>query len=280
MNPIQKPSSPFPVLQELQVLDHKWLVNTPWLWETKIHYVVTYALLLNAVTLILSLWSLVITPVISGIFTLIGLGFWLYHLWQFSIEQDRGEAGKKVAQKRFGIYFIGMFLLLLPNYLAYLVDTDFTQPIILLVMHNTLLAGIGAILVQLWKQIQTKLFIYTLVANALFATVLGLIINISSFFIVLIVALLIFGFPALISLITDVPKIKQFSVWKVIALASIQLYAPFLLSFVMGVFLIPFIQLLSSAVMLVGVAVAMYSYIAYVLPTFRSMHIHMQSLPR
>jgi len=287
MKTLKKRSLQLPFFDKLTALDHKWLVHAPWLWETRIHYVLVYALSLNFMTLVLLSITPAFTPFIVITFSLIGFGFWMYHLWQFSIEQDRGKTGKNIAQKRFGIYFISMFLFLLPSFLAlefqyqeWQGKLEHVSQLSFMLALNTLYAFIGAILIQVWKQIGIKMFIYTLVTNALMMACLGLMVNISAGFIVLIVALLIFGFPTLISLITEVPKIEKFSVWKVIALASMQFYSPFLLAFVMGVFMIPFVQLFSSFIFLLGILSALCIYIAYVLPTFRKMHIHIQSLPR
>lgn len=280
MKHIQKNESN--TLTPLKSLDQKWLINQPWLWETRIHHVLVYTLLVNITVIIGSLiignsWIIYMTGIVLS---LVGFGVWIYKLWQFSIEQDRGKTGDFVAQKRFGIYFLSMCLFIFPCIAPSFVESRGTTDTIILALSVACPAAVGAMLIQIWKQIHTKLFIYTLVWNALFITGTMVLINLSSFFIVLLVAAIIFSFPMLISLVTDVPKIKKFNSWKVIALASIQFYAPFLLSFVIGIFMIPFSQLFSGFVFVVGLFIAAFSYIAYVLPTFRQMHIHMQSLPR
>lgn len=284
MNALQKSSSKFPLSKPLQELDHKWLVNSPWLWETKIHYVIAYTICLNIAATIFTIFTPAIASVITSIFAILGFGYWMYSLWQFSIEQERGKAGKHIAQKRFGVYFGGVFLFLFPCIFSHelrLHYRDYYSPDLVYAFgSSTFFAGVGAILIQIWKQIHTKLFIYTLVVNAFALVGLALMINLSVFFVVILIALLIFGFPMLISLVSDVPTIRTFSTWKVIALASVQFYAPFLLSFVMGVFMIPFAQLTSGLIFFIAIAAAVAGYVSYVLPTFRQMHIHMQSLPK
>ena len=270
--------------QALNKLDQEWLINKPWLWETRIHHVLTYTLPLNLIVLLgcLTTGSIAIMHLIGIVFSLVGFGYWIYKLWQFSIEQDRGATGDFVAQKRFGVYFLSMALFIspavMPSFIGEILLND--GSFLYLFLSVTVPAAMGAMLIQIWKQIHTKLFIYTVVTNVLGVVGFTVLISLSSFFVVLLVAAIIFSFPMLISLVTDVPKIRKFSNWKVIALASIQFYAPFLLSFVIGIFMIPFSQLFSGLVFILGLGIAAFSYIAYVLPTFRQMHIHMQSLPR
>ncbi|MGB0524066.1 MAG: hypothetical protein ACPGJS_13945 [Flammeovirgaceae bacterium] len=273
----------------IHALDQKWLLNQPWLWETRIHYVLAFTIPLNVSVFLLALFTKAygVAQVVGGVFSVLGFCYWIYNLWQFSLEQDRGKTGDYVAQKRFGIYFLSVLLFTLPFCLPdtvnWLIHEGYGlrgSNVILMNVGAFFASAIGAVLIQIWKQIHTKLFILTVVANALLFVGFAILVSLSSFFIVLLVAVGIFSFPMLISLITDAPKIKKFSNWKVIALASIQFYAPFLLSFVISLFMIPFSQLFSGFVFLIGLGIAAFSYIAYVLPTFRQMHIHMQSLPR
>jgi len=269
-------------LSILKDIDRNWLLHKPWLWETRIHYVLAYTISLNIAIFILSLFgqSSELFTVIAAIFSLLGFGFWIYQLWQFSIEQDRGKVGAHISQKRFGIYGLSVFLFILPTITPSLLDYYHAEDLIFSLGSAGFFSAMGAILIQVWKQIHTKLFIYTVVTNLLGIVGLSLLISLSSFFVILLVAMLIFGFPMLISLISDVPQIRKFSNWKVIALASIQFYAPFLLTFVIGLFMIPFAEVFSGAFFILGLGIAAFSYIAYVLPTFRKMHIHLQALPR
>ena len=279
--------------------DRRLLLHRPWLWETRIVPLAFLSSLLCVLAVILtglqfgltaSLHSLSL-KVTFGLCALIGLGYWLYQLNQFSAEQERGNLSTRMQQKRFGLHWLGAALLLAPYQVPDLLITliwkraaDTAEPLSGLLIGSFCIA----VFIDLWKQIGLKNLIYTLIANALVWVILALIFNMMNR---IVAACLLLLSSAFIPFLLDqlfVATNGEFKRYKVMLSASLSLYIPillFTLSFPLLVFFsdnilkasIPFsiYQLILSSTLMCG-----FLFIHFCLPKVHKRFRYFMHLPR
>ena len=271
--------------------DQKCLVKLPWLWETRVHFVVVYAGLLNllvfGITCIFFLIDKVyqvhaLVPISLGVISVVGFGSWIYHLSRFNLEEGFGYKSDMIIKKRFLVYWLSILLFILPanipNLISLTIKGYFDSSFYLMV---EILTGsfIATMLLDIWKQVRNRQFIQTIIVNVLTFTGLIVLMDISLFFAVSLILISLFTLPILISSLGSMQETREYSVWKVIGVASFQFLSPFLLMLALSLVLIPLSLVGESFFMIMGV-LSCYSYYMYLLPKFSSIHAHFHALPR
>ncbi|MGB0524064.1 MAG: hypothetical protein ACPGJS_13935 [Flammeovirgaceae bacterium] len=275
----------------LKTYNQEWLVESPWLWETKSHYVAFYAGVLNVLVFASTcLYFLfgdeyqvhTLFPTSLGIVSFIGFGTWVYHLSRFNLEEGYGYKTDLIIKRRFLVYLACVLLFVFPAYLPNLMSLtvlgEFKDA-----FHGLLEVGVisfvTTMLLDIWKQVRNKQFLQTVVVNALTFTGIVLLMDISLFFVVLLTLVILFTLPILISSLGGLLETKEHQTWKVIGIASFQFLSPFLLMLAMCLVLIP-LSLLGELFFVSMAGVSSYIYLIYFLPRFNKIHAHFHALPR
>lgn len=271
--------------------DQQCLVKLPWLWETKVHFVALYAGLLNILVLGLTCCYFLIDSVYHvhnlisislGVVSFVGFGTWIYHLSRFNLEEGFGYKSDLIIKKRFLIYWLCILLFILPasipNLISLVIKGHFESASFL---SMSILVGsfIATMLLDIWKQVRNRQFIQTIIINALTFTGLIVLMDISLFFAVSLILISLFTLPILISSLGSMKETREYSIWKVIGVASFQFLSPFLLMLAFCLVLIPLSLIGQTFFMTMG-SISCYCYFTYLLPKFSSIHAHFHALPR
>ncbi|UTW62013.1 hypothetical protein KFE98_18685 [bacterium SCSIO 12741] len=105
----------------LQQIDHKLLINAPWLWQVKIHYHIWILLLVNLLLAAIAwVWPLHFDriPDLELLFALLFIlqatyfCFWVYRMLRFNSDKNFGRWKFYHAQIQFLLWFISIFLII------------------------------------------------------------------------------------------------------------------------------------------------------------------------
>ncbi|MFK7923407.1 MAG: hypothetical protein AB8H47_15700 [Bacteroidia bacterium] len=133
----------------LKRLDQSWLIKSPAVWATKVHYVGFFLLIVYGLA---SLWTAIV-PINTqdvpdpGIYfglpilpLLIGFGFWVYKVSQFKREKQFGkaESSKTVQEQAIYLLVIAMF-----SFIPLSLNYQMSQRVANMVSDDTLIAEIN-----------------------------------------------------------------------------------------------------------------------------------------
>lgn len=275
----------------LSEYNQKWLTTTPWLWETKIHYVVFYAGLFNLLVFASTCLSFCfadsygihfILPASLSILSTIGIGTWLYALNNFSIERSYGKHKTGIIKKRFLLYFTSFALLMLPVVTPLLISLGIRGYFYDAANMFTItigLAFLATMLLDIWKQVGKTVFFQTIVLNTMVFVGLMVLIDLSIFFVVLLTLIALFSLPILISSLETMTEIQEYKKWRVIGIASFQFLSPFLLTLALTLVLIP-LSLVGEVFFIAMGGISAVVYVNQFLTKFSKIHRHFYALPK